>query len=296
MKTTTIKTILMAATVAFWSSGCFLDGSTQQQTPEKHETVCDDGHDNDGDGWIDCQDNDCDGTAACVNPGQEICDNLIDDDGDGATDCEDTDCVTTRICECPKESCNNGHDDDGDGLIDCQDPDCADFLACLPVNEVCDNGQDDDGDGDRDCNDSDCEHHVACRPEDSCCAAHDTPGCHDYEIESCVCAQNAWCCEMEWDEVCVAMVSSLSCGECLPTTEVSCNNGTDDDGDGLLDCLDPDCDGNAECSCDSAHNSPGCGNSQIEACVCDYNCYCCEAQWDNVCAQQAQQLGCMEND
>jgi len=53
------------------------------------ETICDEGIDNDNDGFIDCDDSDCSSTfPACMGP-VEICDNDIDDDTDGYTDCED---------------------------------------------------------------------------------------------------------------------------------------------------------------------------------------------------------------
>ncbi|MBU0648646.1 hypothetical protein KJ969_00850 [Patescibacteria group bacterium] len=66
---------------------------------------------------------------------QEICDNDIDDDGDGFVDERDPDCQTDAdedgdVAEeeeeevPPGEICDNGLDDDGDGLVDGRDPDC----------------------------------------------------------------------------------------------------------------------------------------------------------------------------
>ena len=52
---------------------------------------------------------------------QEICNNNIDDDGDGWIDCNDNECFT--ICG-NVEICDNGIDDDGNGLIDRDDPQC----------------------------------------------------------------------------------------------------------------------------------------------------------------------------
>ena len=49
----------------------------------------------------------------------EICDNGIDDDGDGFIDLDDLDCTETG------DECDNGIDDDGDGFIDLDDPDCT---------------------------------------------------------------------------------------------------------------------------------------------------------------------------
>ncbi len=50
---------------------------------------CGDGKDNDGDGLLDCEDDDCIGNAACT---ETSCDNETDDDGDGFVDCADADC------------------------------------------------------------------------------------------------------------------------------------------------------------------------------------------------------------
>lgn len=51
----------------------------------------------------------------------EICSNGIDDDGDGFTDCEDNDCAQSQTVEC---NCNDGQDNDGDGFVDSEDNDC----------------------------------------------------------------------------------------------------------------------------------------------------------------------------
>jgi hypothetical protein len=55
-----------------------------------------------------------------------------------------------------------------------------------------------------------------CGSGDSCCAVHPTPGCADGGIESCVCAQDNFCCNTEWDSRCVRYVGSLGCGVCTP--------------------------------------------------------------------------------
>jgi hypothetical protein len=47
-----------------------------------------------------------------------------------------------------------------------------------------------------------------------CCTEHETPGCSNTEIESCVCAQDDVCCASMWDDVCVSEVTSFGCGTC----------------------------------------------------------------------------------
>jgi hypothetical protein len=65
------------------------------------------------------------------------CDDGADEDGDGLTDCEDDDCVdacdTQTVYGMPDEICDNEVDDDGDELVDCDDDDCAEDPACLNV-------------------------------------------------------------------------------------------------------------------------------------------------------------------
>lgn len=54
---------------------------------------CDDNQDNDGDGFIDCQDTDCVFNPLCPFGATEVCDDFFDDDGDGLVDCADPDCA-----------------------------------------------------------------------------------------------------------------------------------------------------------------------------------------------------------
>jgi len=68
----------------------------------------------------------------------EVCDNQVDDDGDGAVDCDDDDCLTEPMCmnsaeyaaPFEVEVCDNQVDDDGDGAVDCDDDDCLGSPTC----------------------------------------------------------------------------------------------------------------------------------------------------------------------
>ena len=97
-------------------------------TPE----ICNDGIDNDGDGFIDCADANCLGTPECSLQSESICDDSIDNDSDGLIDCADPDCAGIGLCgpEGLASTCSDGIDNDGDGLIDCADPGCAKNRAC----------------------------------------------------------------------------------------------------------------------------------------------------------------------
>ncbi len=84
--------------------------------------ICDDLVDNDLDGSTDCADPDCQGFPLC---GFEVCVDGFDNDGDGQTDCDDSDCLMDPMCIMVELNCTDGIDNDGDALTDCADPDCA---------------------------------------------------------------------------------------------------------------------------------------------------------------------------
>jgi hypothetical protein len=64
------------------------------------EQDCSDGIDGDGDGDVDCLDNDCDLSAACS---ELECGDGMDNDSDGLTDCADEDCASATDCSCVDE-------------------------------------------------------------------------------------------------------------------------------------------------------------------------------------------------
>ena len=51
--------------------------------------ICDNGQDEDGDGFVDCDDWDCDDDPACATAGEFDCDDGVDNDDNGYTDCDD---------------------------------------------------------------------------------------------------------------------------------------------------------------------------------------------------------------
>ena len=105
--------------------------------PELETEICDDGIDNDGDTYIDCDDWNCNGEIGDADPacsgtdgggdtggtsGESDCSNGLDDDGDGFIDCNDFDCGGDSAC--PDEICDDGIDNDGNGYADCDDWSC----------------------------------------------------------------------------------------------------------------------------------------------------------------------------
>jgi subtilisin family serine protease len=95
--------------------GC-LDAIDPSEKDDTGTYPCDDGIDNDDDGYVDYPDD-----VGCYHPywflEDPACQNGSDDDGDGLTDLADPGCITPFwMLEDP--ACQNGSDDDGDGLID----------------------------------------------------------------------------------------------------------------------------------------------------------------------------------
>ncbi len=68
-----------------------------------------------------------DNSASAYPGATEICDDGIDNDGNGFSDCEDLDCINSTIIEC---NCADGEDNDGDGFTDCDDTDCIGSPDC----------------------------------------------------------------------------------------------------------------------------------------------------------------------
>jgi len=108
----------------------------EYQTDEDTADLCSDGEDNDGDGFIDCADDDCDTLGDCEYGTELTCDDDVDNDADGDIDCADSDCDGVGDCEDPESTCNDGIDNDGDGDIDCCDSDCSADGNCASIEST----------------------------------------------------------------------------------------------------------------------------------------------------------------
>lgn len=109
-----------------------------------------------------------------------------------------------------------------------------------------------------------------------CCAANGTPGCDNKPVEQCVCDSDEWCCEAEWDSACAALIDQLGCGHCNP----------DDDP--------PPPPPGGTGSCCSEHETPGCEDPGVEACVCAIEPFCCDSRWSAACLAVMEVHGCGE--
>ena len=100
-----------------------------------------------------------------------------------------------------------------------------------------------------------------------CCTTFGGAGCPaDPAVQECVCAIDAFCCNEEWDAVCIQRVQSGECGHC----------------EGVEPCCMPD-------------EGPGCGDPKVDQeCVCSFfdelgvsEPDCCGNAWEPACAVMA---------
>ena len=224
---TKLNYFLLATTLFF--STVLIYSCKDDETPIE---ICNNNIDDDGDGDIDCQDNDCVDEDVCDTDGDGVnddvddcpdyagteangcdatetsCDDNLDNDGDGNTDCEDSDCGVSDDCV---------PDSDGDGVNDSLD-NCINYAGteangCDVTETFCDDNIDNDGDGSIDCDDSDCNGVTAC-DSDGDGVNDDIDDCPNY-----------------------AGTESNGCD----ATETICDDGIDNDGDAAIDCKDGDC-------------------------------------------------------
>ncbi|MBW2971580.1 hypothetical protein KY359_00960, partial [Candidatus Woesearchaeota archaeon] len=161
------------------------DEATGALCEYRNETICDDGFDNDRDGYTDCEDpTQCQGlsgadynlTGLCrpcaeiENISIDACRDTDDNDYDGDIDCDDINCSGlpgpgVGLCGLTENNCTDGIDNDYDWLIDFDDSEC-DTVTYMPNEKgpgQCSDGIDNDNDGNTDCSDSDCTSTLRCQ-------------------------------------------------------------------------------------------------------------------------------------
>ncbi|HRX84001.1 MAG TPA: right-handed parallel beta-helix repeat-containing protein, partial [Phycisphaerae bacterium] len=116
-----------------------------------------------------------------------------------------------------------------------------------------------------------------------CCSTQHGPGCNRPEIEACVCAHDAYCCNVNWDRSCTALVEDGTCGAC-PLVE-DCNANA------IPDECEVDNGQSAGTCCTTGHGA-GCSDPEVEACVCAIDSFCCEFDWDSICVEWVTLFEC----
>ncbi len=185
----------------------------------------------------------------------EDCTDGVDNDCDGLIDCAEPSCgnkhcsmatagaggvCTAGTCQATTEDCKNGYDDDGDGKADCNDTDCQPVgnllgKACDALGNTCSNP---DSTNTSTCNICSGNGKNPQPVETSCGdgADNDCSGkidCQDDKCDALPCTGTG--------KVCDKTLHTCVCKSAEATGEVSCADGADNDCDGLIDCIDPDC-------------------------------------------------------
>jgi hypothetical protein len=98
-------------------------------------------------------------------------------------------------------------------------------------------------------------------PSNDCCTTASSGGCSDDTVEACVCAGDPFCCAVEYDAFCAREAVSR-CG---------------------LDCDDRP----PASDCCEASDVPSCTESEVAACICDIDPFCCVFRFDQNCVNLA---------
>jgi hypothetical protein len=139
-----------------------------------------------------------------------------------------------------------------------------------------------------------------------CCieGGNGTPGCDDAECCNAVCAIDPFCCDTSWDGICAGEAAGLcavcgaepgACcflgGNCVDgLTELDCSSqggtfqgpGTDCGG---IECPLGPCPGEGDCC--EPNGTPGCDDAECCNAVCTVDPFCCDVEWDSICADEA---------
>ncbi|MEM9453984.1 MAG: hypothetical protein AAGF11_07380 [Myxococcota bacterium] len=231
--------------------------------------------------------------------------------------CDDMGC-TTAVCAADPSCCRAAWSQGCADLAFSECPaicdNCGDGTINSPV-EVCDGADV----GMDDCSTQGFDGGVlACQPDcaafdtagcinftGDCCNANGTPGCADAPCAAMVCASDAACCNNQWSQACADAAFALcpavcdNCGDDLINSPVEVCDGAALMGEtcisqgfdtGTLGCQ-PDCSAfdtsgcvNYGGDCCSDNGTPGCDDDVCTADVCAADPACCNAQWDQSCA------------
>ena len=195
--------------------------------------------------------------AGCADPAVESC--VCDVDPFCCDSQWDAICVDTALLNCNIECPNDGSccaQSPGSGCGDASIEDCV----CSQLAVCC------EGSWNIDCMlvaEQSCK--AACFSANDCCAvAPGVPGCDDPVAWACVCDADPYCCDTQWDAMCVA--GAVTCGACSPAPAGMC------------------CEENAGGGCTDPSGGPGTMN-----CVCLTNPSCCDTAWTQECIMVAEE-------
>lgn len=97
-----------------------------------------------------------------------------------------------------------------------------------------------------------------------CCSPNSVPGCNEPTCETAVCAQDLFCCTVQWDQLCALAAAQLC--ECDLPSDI-CGVSTND--------------------CFVPGTGPGCSDTECCLFLCAFDIQCCSVEWDEACASNA---------
>ena len=112
-----------------------------------------------------------------------------------------------------------------------------------------------------------------------CCRPHDNGACDDAACCASVCAQDAYCCNTQWDSVCAGVARDT----CTASDEA---------------CPVPPCGSDLLQSCCVPSTLPNCSDESCCRRVCLVDSFCCDTSWDVTCVNLAAKdpsCGCDQN-
>jgi hypothetical protein len=171
------------------------------------------------------------------------------------------------ICDKPNPCPGDGDCCSDNGTPGCDDGECCE-LICSQDSFCCETSWDSicaDAANDQ-C--AVCIPEPVCPGEGSCCTPNGTPGCDVPDCCELICGQDPFCCEVEWDQICVDQAVEAS-----PCGSIFCDPPP------------PPCPGEGDCC--EANGTPGCDDADCCTLVCLADPFCCDTAWDDVCAAAA---------
>jgi hypothetical protein len=118
-----VLSALMVALV--WTFGvlAYAQDSPPATAPENTLDACQDRLDNDGDGYVDCEDQDCHIFSMCLEKSEPA-------QAPSPASVPLSAPATVSIVQETGRQCRDGVDNDGDGLVDCQEASCQGYYYC----------------------------------------------------------------------------------------------------------------------------------------------------------------------
>jgi len=193
---------------------------------------------------------------------------------------------------CPASLCPaSDHDCCTTGGVGCTDLACCDIVCGLDAF-CCDTSWDGlcVASANANCGDANgtyCGGGGLCPPSDHDCFTAGGPGCTDIACCELVCALDPFCCDTQWDGICVGSAQA-NCD--VPACPFECDPGATAEGEPCGTDTNGGCNSPPQgvSNCCFAGPQTGCDDAACEALICGQDPFCCDTQWDGLCAGAAQ--------